>query len=147
MFQHLLVPVDGTDLSERAARAALELAAKLGAAVTAFVVEPLPPLPHMGTNPTLYQRESDEHNLATEEHANSLLKRVGDMARELGVTCRGQFRRTDRIDDAIAEAAAESGCDLIVMATHGRHGLDALIHGSLTKSVLAHSQLPLLILH
>jgi len=43
--------------------------------------------------------------------------------------------------------AQKQSCDLIVMATHGRHGLDALIHGSLTKSVLAHSQVPLLVLH
>ena len=51
------------------------------------------------------------------------------------------------VQQAIADMAAQRGCDLIVMASHGRHGLDALIHGSLTKSVLAHSQVPLLVLH
>ena len=47
----------------------------------------------------------------------------------------------------VIATAKKNKCDLIVMATHGRHGLDALIHGSLTKSVLAHSQVPLLVVH
>jgi nucleotide-binding universal stress UspA family protein len=51
------------------------------------------------------------------------------------------------VQQGIVDTAQRQGCDLIVMATHGRHGLDALIHGSLAKSVLAHSKLPLLILH
>ena len=59
----------------------------------------------------------------------------------------GQFVITDSVQDAIVEAAKKQGCDLIVMATHGRHGLDALIHGSLTKSVLSHCEIPLLIVH
>ena len=49
--------------------------------------------------------------------------------------------------DAIVDMARRAECDLIVMATHGRHGLDALINGSLTKSVLSHSQIPLLVVH
>lgn len=147
MFKHILVPVDGTELSERAVRTGLELAGKLGAAVTAFVVEPMPPLPHMGTSPTLYQRESEAHNAATQEHANELLRRVGDLARSLGVTVQGKFQRADQIDDAIAGAAAEFGCDLIVMATHGRGVFGELLFGSHTKSVMARCKVPLLVLH
>jgi len=59
----------------------------------------------------------------------------------------GQFVITDDVQQAIVDMADKHSCDLIVMATHGRHGLDALLHGSLAKSVLAHSKLPLLILH
>jgi len=59
----------------------------------------------------------------------------------------GQFVITDNVQQAIVDMAEQRPCDLIVMASHGRHGLDALIHGSLTKSVLAHSQVPLLVLH
>ena len=64
-----------------------------------------------------------------------------------GVTAKAVTVKSDIVSEAIISAAKKHKCDLIVMATHGRHGLDALIHGSLTKSVLAHSQLPLLIVH
>jgi nucleotide-binding universal stress UspA family protein len=76
-----------------------------------------------------------------------LLGRFAEQARTAGIEFDGQFVITDNVEQAIVDAAQEHECDLIVMATHGRHGLDALIHGSLTKSVLAHSQVPLLVLH
>ena len=76
-----------------------------------------------------------------------MLQKFADEAKQAGVTFDGQFMITDNIQQSIVDVAQRQKCDLIVMATHGRHGLDALIHGSLTKSVLAHSQLPLLIVH
>lgn len=147
MFQHILLPVDGTELSERAVQAGIELARKLGASITAFVAEPLPPLPTMGTNPTLYARESEEHLARTEEHARKLLARISAMAAEQGVACEGKFQRSDSVDDSIVAAAAEFKCDLIVMATHGRGAFGELLFGSHTKNVLARSKVPLLVLH
>ena len=88
-----------------------------------------------------------EHEKRCEAHAREVLQAFADKAKAAGVTFDGQFVITDSVQDAIVETAKRQGCDLIVMATHGRHGLDALIHGSLTKSVLAHSQVPLLVLH
>lgn len=146
MFQHILLPVDGTELSERAVQAGIELARKLGAELTAFVAEPLPPLPTMGTNPSLYARESEQHLARTEEHARKLLARIGAMAAEQGVTCHGKFQRSDSVDDSIVAAAAEFQCDLIVMATHGRGAFGELLFGSHTKNVLARSKIPLLVL-
>ncbi len=146
MFQHLLVPVDGTELSERAAQAGIELARKLGARMTAFVAEPLPPLPHMGTSPQVYSRDSEAHLARTEQHAHTVLDRIAAMAREQGVECHGKFQRSDDVDSAIVAAAEEFGCDLIVMATHGRGAFGELLFGSHTKSVLAKSKLPLLVL-
>ncbi len=146
MFQHLLVPVDGSDLSERAAEAGIELAAKLGARLTAFVAEPLPPLPHMGTNPTVYARDADAHLAQTEQHAREVLNRIGTKAKAAGVDFAGQFSRHDSIDDAIVGAAEEFGCDLIVMATHGRGAFGELLFGAHTKHVLAKSKLPVLVL-
>lgn len=147
MFNHLLVPVDGTELSERAAQAGIELARKLGATMTAFVAEPLPPLPHMGTNPQVYARDSEAHLQRTEQHARTVLDRIVAAAKEQGVTCHGKFQRSDNVDDSIVAAAQEFGCDLIVMATHGRGAFGELLFGSHTKNVLAKSQLPLLVLH
>jgi nucleotide-binding universal stress UspA family protein len=68
-------------------------------------------------------------------------------AAELGVAFEGKFGRTDSVDDAIVKAAAEHGCDLIVMVTHGRGAFGELLFGSHTKNVLSRSKVPLLVLH
>ncbi len=147
MYSHILLPVDGTELSRKAVDAGIELAKKLGAKITAFVAEPMPPLPHMGTNPALYARESEAHLERTEHHARELLGTIKSRAAEAGVDCDAKFQRTDAVDDAIVHAAGEFGCDMIVMATHGRGALGEMLFGSHTKTVLAKSKLPILILH
>ena len=147
MFKHLLVPVDGSELSERAAQVSLELAAKLGARVTGFVAEPLPPLPTMSSNPAVYTRDAEEHRSRTEEHAQTVLAAFGRKAAEQGVAFEGQFQRASSVDDAIAAAAAKWGCDLIVMVTHGRGAFGELLFGSHTKNVMARTKTPLLVLH
>jgi len=87
------------------------------------------------------------HEKRCEAHAREVLLAFAEKARQAGVAFDGQFVISDNVQQAIADMAEQRHCDLIVMASHGRHGLDALIHGSLTKSVLAHSQVPLLVLH
>jgi nucleotide-binding universal stress UspA family protein len=146
MYQRLLVPIDGGELSERAEQSSLALAAKLGARVTGFVAEPMPPLPHMGTNINAYTRDTDEHMAPTERHAHDALKRFANRAAALGVPFDGKFQRTDAVGDAIVAAATEFGCDLVVMATHGRGAFGELLFGSHTKNVLARSKLPVLVL-
>jgi nucleotide-binding universal stress UspA family protein len=147
MYTHLLVPVDGTELSDRAAQASLELARKLGARVTGFVAESMPPLPSMGTAMTAYQRDTEAHEARTEAHAKETLERFSVLAAEQGVPFEGKFQRTDAVDDAIVHAAQEFACDLIVMVTHGRGAFGELLFGSHTKNVLGRSKLPLLVLH
>lgn len=147
MYQHLLVPIDGSELSDRAAEASLELARKLGARITGFVCEPMPPLPTMGSHASTYTRDTDEHLTRTEAHARLVIKRFADRAAEQGVAFDGKFLRADGVDDAIVAAAEEFGCDLIVMVTHGRGAFGEMLFGSHTKNVLARSKLPLLILH
>jgi nucleotide-binding universal stress UspA family protein len=147
MFTHLLVPVDGTELSERAEQTGIDLAKKLGARITGFVAEPMPPMPTMAANVTAYQRDSDAHMARTEEHANEVLKRFAARAAEAGVPFAGKFQRTDSVDDSIVKAGDEFGCDLIVMVTHGRGAFGELLFGSHTKNVLSRSKLPLLVLH
>jgi nucleotide-binding universal stress UspA family protein len=74
MFQHILVPLDGSELSKKAADTSLELARKLGARITGFVAEPMPPLPSMGSHAATYARQTDEHQLRTEAHAHEVLQ-------------------------------------------------------------------------
>ena len=147
MYQHILVPLDGTELSERAAQTSLQLAQKLGARITGFVVEPMPPLPTMSSNAAVYVREAGAHVARTEAHARAVLARFSAQAKEMGVPFDGKHQRTDGVDDAIVKAAQEFECDLIVMVTHGRGALGELLFGSHTKSVLARCKLPLLVLH
>ncbi len=146
MFKHLLVPVDGSELSERAAQVSLELAQRLGARITGFVAEPMPPLPTMSTHAATYMREADEHNARTEAHARKVLQAFGAKATELGVPYQGKFLRADGVDDAIVAAAVEFECDMIVMVTHGRGAFGELLFGSHTKNVMSRSKLPLLVL-
>lgn len=146
MFKHLLVPLDGSELSDRAVQVSIELASKLGARITGFVAEPLPPLPSMGSHAATYARQADEHLARTEAHAQSLLKGFKHKALEQGVAFEGRYKTTDAVDDAIVTAATEFDCDLIVMVTHGRGAFGALLFGSHTKNVLARSKLPLLVL-
>ena len=146
MFTNLLVPIDGSELSERAADVGLGLAVRLGAKVTGFVVEPQPPLPTISSTAAVYARQSDEHVLRTEEHASAVLAAFAARAAERGVAFEGHFQRNDSVDDAIAHAAAAHGCDLIVMVTHGRGTFGELLFGSHTKNVMARTQVPLLVL-
>jgi nucleotide-binding universal stress UspA family protein len=148
MYEHLLVPVDGSALSDKAMETSIGLAKMLGASITAFTAEPPLPLLVVEQAAVAYDVSTyQDHDKRCEAHARELLEAYGARARKAGVSFEGQFVITDDVQQAIVDMAAKCACDLIVMASHGRHGLDALIHGSLTKSVLAHSQLPLLVIH
>jgi nucleotide-binding universal stress UspA family protein len=147
MYKKLLVPVDGGELTERAMAQSIALARQLGASITAFVVEPDMPLPNVGTRPVAYHRQLNEHETRTDTHAHELLSQFGERAQAAGVEFSGRHARTDQVDSAIARTASELGCDMIVMATHGRGLFGELLFGSHTKSVLAKSTVPLLVLH
>src|SRR5919109_4935566 len=143
MYKKLLVPVDGGALTDRAMAQSIALARQLGASITAFVVEPDMPLPNVGTRPVAYHRQLNEHETRTDTHAHGLLSQFGERAQAAGVAFSGRHARTDQVDTAIARAASELECDMIVMATHGRGLFGELLFGSHTKSVLAKSTLPL----
>ena len=147
MYRNLFVPVDGSVLSERAMVASIALAKQLGAAITGFVVEPDAPLPTAGTQMSAYGKQTEKHIERTDTHAHKVLTHFELKAAEAGVPFTGLHARTDGVDRAIIEQAEESGCDMIVMMTHGRGALGELIFGSHTKTVLARSKLPLLVLH
>ena len=148
MYEHLLVPIDGSELSNRAIEHSIGLAKMLGASITGFTAEPPLPVLVVEQAAVAYDLTTfQEHEKRCEAHARELLEAFGAKAKHAGVHFDGQFVITDNVQQAIVDTAQKQACDLIVMITHGRHGLDALIHGSLTKSVLAHSQVPLLILH
>jgi len=144
MFKHLLVPTDGSAASELAIRQTMALAKETGARVTGLhVVQPF----HVFA----YDVEMIEDTRATyllqaQARAARYLDAIDRAARELGVACETQVVTGDHPHEAIIRTAAERGCDLIVMSSHGRSGIKALLLGSETQKVLAHSTLPVLVL-
>ena len=147
MYRNLFVPVDGSPLSLRAMAASLALAKQLSAAITGFVVEPDAPMPMEGSPLLAYTEATEKHIARTDNHALDVLTRFEVMAAEAGVAFTGLHARTDGVDRAIIDQAEQSGCDMIVMLTHGRGTFGELLFGSHTKNVLANSKLPLLVLH
>lgn len=147
MFKHLLVPVDGSPLTERAIEVSLALARQLGASVTGFVAEPLPPIPPGPRSTALLEAEMREHEALTAAHAQQVLAGFEAAALAAGVAFKGYHDNVARVDKAIIAAAESQGCDLIVMVTHGRGAFGEFLYGSQTKAVLAGSKLPLLVLH
>lgn len=146
MFRNLLVPVDGSEIGERAIEQAVALAGQLGASITGFVVMPQPALPTMGTHLASYRQEAKAHEERTEAHARTVLAHFADIAQAAGIGFDAQVERSDDVAAAIAQAATRLGCDMIVMATHGRGAFGQLLFGSQTKRVLAQTHTPLLVL-
>ena len=147
MYRRILVPVDGSDLTDRAIAASIDLAQQLGAAITGFVAEPLLDMPDVPASATALLRDVEEHDAITAAHAQDVLHRFAERAHAAGVPFEGHHAQVRRIDQAILAEAESRGCDLIVMVTHGRGAFGEFLYGSQTKAVLSGSRLPLLVLH
>ena len=142
MFKHILVPTDGSDITAKAVQIAIELA-KLGAASlsTICIKEPFPYSAISEMQPVPPQEFYD----AQERIAAGRVKSVVDSATAAGVACKGYTVEALHPWEAILDHAKQQGCDLIVMASHGRRGMAALLIGSETSRVLTHSPLPVLV--
>jgi nucleotide-binding universal stress UspA family protein len=142
MFQHLLVPTDGSPASEGAARQAVALAARLGARITSLTVKPVF---HVFTLRPELVEDTRGSPWDVDLHARNNLAAVERMAGEAKVPFEGIVAQGDQPWKAIVETARARGCDAIAMASHGRSGLAALVLGSQTQRVLAHSSLPVIV--
>ena len=114
--------------------------------VMAGVSTPGASLPTMGTHLATYRQEAKAHEERTEAHARKVLAHFGEIAQAAGVGFDAQVERNDDVASAIAQAATRLGCDMIVMATHGRGAFGQLLFGSQTKRVMAQTHTPLLVL-
>lgn len=147
MYQRLLVPVDGSELSARAMQKSIELARQLGAAITGFVAEPVGPSPSPGMRARAVVETITVHEERAAEHARRVLRDFERHAQHAGVSFEGDFSHAHNVDVAIVHAAEAHQCDMIVMVTHGRGSFGELLFGSHTKAVMQRSRLPLLVLH
>lgn len=143
MHKTILLPTDGSELCERAVRHGVSLAKLLNAKVVGVTVTfPL----HTGTPKMLIPASvSGMIHAETVKAADEKLAAVERIAKEAGVAVETVRQSHDHPWEAIIETAKAKGCDLIVMASHGRSGVSALVLGSETQKVLTHSKIPVLV--
>ena len=142
MFKRILFPTDGSDVTPRALQTALQLARLTGASLDALAVkEPFPYSAVSEMQPVPPQDFFD----AQQRVAAARVQQVIDTAIAAGVPCKGYTVEALHAWEAILEHAKAQGCDLIVMASHGRRGMSALLLGSETQKVLTHTLLPVLV--
>ncbi len=142
MYKRILVPTDGSEITAKATRTAIELAQLSGAELFAIgVKEPFPYSAISEMQPVPPQEFYD----AQERIASTNVKAVLDAAQAVGVACQGHTVEALHPWEALLDHAKTQRCDVIVMASHGRRGVQALLLGSETQKVLTHGSLPVLV--
>ena len=143
MFRHILLPTDGSPLSEAAMRKGIQFAKTINARVTGFCV--VPALPYVGCEAEIGAEFKKQAAAAVQAEVNKNLLAIKKAAKEAGVPCETDQERSDQPYEAIIAAAQKGQCDLIIMASHGRRGVQGLLLGSETQKVLTHSKIPVLV--
>jgi nucleotide-binding universal stress UspA family protein len=143
VFNTILVPTDGSELAEKAVAAAIEFAKRSNSKLIGLcVAEPYPysPLaePAFLPDPALYEKEQ-------EERAQTNVQGIAAAAAKVGVPCETMIALGSDPSEEIIKTAAERGCDVIFIASHGRKGLDRILLGSVTQKVLVKSKIPVLV--
>ncbi|GAB3767157.1 universal stress protein [Ramlibacter monticola] len=146
MYKRILVPTDGSALSKKAIKSAVELAAALGAEVVALNVVPRYPRSYFEGGVSVSVADVARIEKQWAEQGQAVADEVGKAAAKAGVQSRATTVRSDLVAEAILAAARKSRCDLIVMASHGRRGIKRLLLGSETQHVLTHGNIPVLVL-
>ncbi len=145
MFKRILIPTDGSELSERTAQSGVALARALNAKVTGLHVMPLNFALSYGEMVLVDESLEQEMRERARAEGNKYLDRVQAAAASAGVPFERVLSASIFVWKGIVDTALEKGCDLIVMAAHGRRGLAALVIGSETNKVLTHTKIPVLV--
>ena len=143
MFKHVLIPTDGSKLSDDATRVGVQLAKTVNAKVTGFYAMPEF---HVFTYKTeMLEDTKKEFANDSKAHAAQYLSVIETTAKAAGVACDIATATNDHPYEAIIRVAKQRGCDHIVMASHGRKGVQGVLLGSETQKVLTHSHIPVLV--
>jgi len=144
MFKHILIPTDGSPVANKAAKAAIALAGRLGAKVTAYCA--------LVELQTIYvygyvfdQKEIDSSAERARAAGQKHVDAIGRMAKAAGVPCAAVVAKALTPYEGIIAAAKKRKCDVIFMASHGRRGISRLIMGSVTQKVLSHASIPVVV--
>ena len=146
MYQRILVPTDGSPLSQKAVTGAIEQAALTGAELVALYVVPRYPTNYFEGGIPVSNSEVARTEKQWSDKGQAVVDAVQKLAKAAGVQAKGVLARSDLVAESVISAAKKHKCDLIVMASHGRKGIKRILLGSETQHVLTHSKLPVLVL-
>jgi nucleotide-binding universal stress UspA family protein len=143
MYINILIPTDGSELAGKAVRYGIALAGGIGAKVTVLTV--LLPFHTLTTDTQMLEDTPAQYKARTQKNAAKTLAAAAQAAATAGVACETVQVEHEHPYQAIIDTAGSQGCDLIVMASHGRHGIAAVLLGSETLKVLTYSKIPVLV--
>jgi len=146
VFKNILVPTDGSKLSQKAVREAVAFAKACGAKVVALHVYPTfagSPYGNFGPSKAIM---ANSHEREYKDYADKVFAEISKAADAAGVPFDSVLVEGDDVHKQIIGIAGKKRCDLICMASHGRRGLSGVVLGSETQKVLTHSAIPVLVL-
>ncbi len=143
MYTNILIPTDGSELAGKAVQHGIALAKRIGAKVTALTV--LAPFHTLTTDAQMIEDTPAQYKIRMQAFAGKTLGAIAGAAQAAGIACETVQVEHEHPYRAIIDIAASRDCDLIVMASHGRHGISAIILGSETIKVLTHCKIPVLV--
>ncbi len=143
MYSNILIPTDGSELAEKAVQHGIALAKALAAKITVLTVTP--PFHTLTTDAQMIEDTPAAYKTRMETDAKKILDNAAQQAQAADVRCETAHVEHEHPYQAIIETAESKPCGLIVMASHGRHGISALVLGSETVKVLTHSKIPVLV--
>lgn len=143
MYRHILLTVDGSDCSLKAAAHGLDLAKQLGAKATAITVTPT--WKSIGLSELALGHTEEQYEERARARGDKYLQQVVELASAKGINCETMQVMHARPFEAVVEAAETRGCDLIIVGSHGRRGVERLLLGSETAKILTHSNVPVLV--
>ncbi|MDR2208110.1 MAG: universal stress protein [Azoarcus sp.] len=145
MFKHVLVPTDGSPLSDTAVTRSIAFAKEIGARLTFFYSQPDFPMPIYGEGALIDPMTPEQFAQSAEQEARRILDRAKAAAEAAGVSADTDSQVSETPYEAIIAAVGRHDCDLIFMASHGRRGIAGLLLGSETQKVLTHCETPVLV--
>ena len=143
MYAKILIPTDGSELAGKAVGHGIALAGRIGAKVTVLTV--LTPFHVFTTDTQMLEDTPAQYKVRMQAYAEKTLDAVAQATQAAGVACEMVHVEHEHPYQAIIDTAESKGCDLIVMASHGRHGISAIVLGSETVKVLTHCTIPVLV--
>ncbi|WFU13253.1 universal stress protein (plasmid) [Rhizobium sp. CB3090] len=143
MFKHILIPTDGSKLASQAAEQAIALAADMRADITLLAVTE--PFHMLAVDSIDYLNQREKYEKTSTSKCNAMLAQQKVRADGHGVSCNTLVLGSEDVARTIADTAANLGCDLIAMGSHGRSGVSSLLLGSVTGKVLERSTIPVLV--
>ena len=145
MYTNILIATDGSELAGNAVQHGIALAMRIGAKVTVITVSP--PFHVFTTDTQMIEDTAAQYQARMQQRAEKILGTVAHLSQAAGVACETVHVEHEHPYQAIIDTAASRGCDVIVMASHGRRGISAIVLGSETVKVLTHSKIPVLVHH